>query len=88
MAAEIIEERLGMLAVMHKTLMLIIFIQDLALIAIKWPMEATPQMIIYYTKKSFLTAVIVQCRLSLKQAMGLLLRILFVIQIETAETAA
>ena len=51
-------------------------------------MEATLQKIIYYTKKSFLTAAIVQCRLSSKQATELRLRILFVIQIETAEMAA
>ena len=50
-------------------------------------MEATLQKIIYYTKKSFLTAVIVQCKLSSKQATELRLRILFVIQLETAEMA-
>ena len=51
-------------------------------------MEATLPTIIYYTKRSFLMAVIVQCRLLSKQAMGLRLRILFVIQLETAEMAA
>lgn len=68
MVVEVTEDPLGMPAVMPKTLMLTIFIQDLALIAIKWPMEAMLQMIIYYIKKSFLTAVIVQCRLLSRQA--------------------
>ena len=51
-------------------------------------MEATLPTIIYYTKKSFLTAVIVQCRLLSKQATELRLRILFVIQSEMEETLA
>ena len=50
-------------------------------------MEAMLPRIFYYIKKSFLTVVIVQCRLLSKQAMVLRLRILFVIQLETAETA-
>ena len=51
-------------------------------------MEATLPTIFYYTKKSFLTAVIVQCKLLSKQATELRLRILFVIQLEMAEMAA